>query len=260
MATSKPVRTGKRDNVSRSAPATIEPVDPDPAPASDGPPSNRGQRRKERTRRSLLDAARDTISERGVDATTIADIAERADVAFGSFYNHFDSKDTIIEAVIDESIALYADEQVRITSGVDDPALVIAIKTRLAIIKATGDPLWGWFLVRASLAYPHLRRGLADHVRRDVQQGVRLGRFNLPEINVGLAAVGGAILTGMEAALSGQLGSEADRDLAALVLRILGLATEEAAAVAAEPIGPYLSGLTISSAGGSGRSRPTAPR
>ncbi|MGZ5311085.1 MAG: helix-turn-helix domain-containing protein, partial [Solirubrobacterales bacterium] len=55
--------------------------------------AGRQQRRRERTRGRLLEAARDLFAEQGVEATTIAAIAERADVGFGSFYNHFESKD-----------------------------------------------------------------------------------------------------------------------------------------------------------------------
>ena len=69
----------------------------------------RGARRRHQTRRALLDAARQVIGERGVDATTIGEITERADVAFGSFYNHFESKDALVDDLIAEAVVAHRD-------------------------------------------------------------------------------------------------------------------------------------------------------
>ena len=61
----------------------------------------RGARRRLETRARLVRAARDLMARKGVGATSIQEITDAADVGFGSFYNHFDSKETIAAAVMD---------------------------------------------------------------------------------------------------------------------------------------------------------------
>lgn len=55
-------------------------------------PPNRLERRKQRTRESLIHAAQAFIAVGKLNAP-ILDITQAADVGMGSFYNHFESKD-----------------------------------------------------------------------------------------------------------------------------------------------------------------------
>jgi len=61
-------------------------------------------RRVQRTRELLQKALLDLISERGYDAITIQDVADRANVARATFYVHYSSKDDLFmschEAII----------------------------------------------------------------------------------------------------------------------------------------------------------------
>jgi TetR/AcrR family transcriptional regulator, transcriptional repressor for nem operon len=52
-------------------------------------------------RERLVEGARRVLHEQGVDATTLADIAEAADVPVGNVYYYFKTKDELIEATID---------------------------------------------------------------------------------------------------------------------------------------------------------------
>ncbi len=52
-------------------------------------------------RQRLIDGARQVLHEQGVEASTLADIAEAADVPVGNVYYYFKTKDELIEAVID---------------------------------------------------------------------------------------------------------------------------------------------------------------
>lgn len=58
----------------------------------DTPTLNRTERRKRATREAILEAAQALDGERGFGGGTIEEIAERADVAVGSVYNHFGSR------------------------------------------------------------------------------------------------------------------------------------------------------------------------
>jgi AcrR family transcriptional regulator len=65
---------------------------------------DRTQRRAVRTRQRLLEAALAMVSEKGVEATTIERITERADVGKGTFYRHFASKDEVVVALVDKAV------------------------------------------------------------------------------------------------------------------------------------------------------------
>ena len=69
-------------------------------------------------RDQLLAAAEELFREKSVDATTVADITERAGVAKGTFYLYFDSKDQLIaglrERVVNGMLELAAGSFARI--------------------------------------------------------------------------------------------------------------------------------------------------
>ncbi len=56
-------------------------------------------------RERLVEAAREVLHEKGVEASTLADIAEAADVPLGNVYYYFKTKDQLIEAAIDAHAA-----------------------------------------------------------------------------------------------------------------------------------------------------------
>jgi AcrR family transcriptional regulator len=60
------------------------------------------QARAEATRRKILDSAVDLFSELGYGETGLADVLQRAGVSKGAFYYHFDSKEAVATAIIEE--------------------------------------------------------------------------------------------------------------------------------------------------------------
>ena len=66
------------------------------------------QRRSEhvaQTRERILDAAFELFSKRGAQATTMNDVARRADVSPTTVTNHFPTNESLLEAVIDRLLA-----------------------------------------------------------------------------------------------------------------------------------------------------------
>src|SRR5262245_32590088 len=59
------------------------------------------------TREALLDAAVTLFAEQGVAATTSAEIAARAGVTPAMVHYHFRSRDRLLDAVVDERLALF---------------------------------------------------------------------------------------------------------------------------------------------------------
>ncbi len=58
-----------------------------------------------RTEARILEATRELLGDLGLDGTTLKAICERAGVRVGSFYNLFDSKETVVLRVVAEAIA-----------------------------------------------------------------------------------------------------------------------------------------------------------
>lgn len=69
---------------------------------SDRVRGTRAQRRASQTRRQLMHAAMEIFARKGMDATTIEDITEKADVGKGTFYRHFPNKDAVVAALTEE--------------------------------------------------------------------------------------------------------------------------------------------------------------
>jgi len=76
------------------------------AAISPKPPASRGERRKERTAAAILDAGERLFLSRGFSATTMEDLSEQADVAIGSIYAHFGSKEGVYAGLIDRALEL----------------------------------------------------------------------------------------------------------------------------------------------------------
>jgi AcrR family transcriptional regulator len=63
------------------------------------------QARSEATRRKIINAAVDLFSEIGYGSTGLGDIIRRAEMTKGALYYHFDSKESLAMAIIEESSA-----------------------------------------------------------------------------------------------------------------------------------------------------------
>ena len=93
------------------------------------PATTKGQR----TRATLVRAAAAVFERDGFLDARIADIAARADVATGTFYTYFDSKEAIFQEVVDELIdELYHQSHVGDIAG-PDPVARIAAANRLYV-------------------------------------------------------------------------------------------------------------------------------
>jgi len=201
--------------------------------------AGRGTRRRHETRARLVWAARELMAKKGIGATSIQEITDTADVGFGSFYNHFASKDAIAEAVMEDAIESFGDAADRLATTLDDPAEVIAASVRHAVRRAADDKAWGWFLVRTALARGGgIRRGLGHRLARDVRSGIEARRFTASDPLAATLAAGGAILAIIAGRLHGDIGSDAPERAAEVVLQLLGVPAKEARRVANRPLPP----------------------
>jgi AcrR family transcriptional regulator len=71
--------------------------------------TKRGELAKQARREEILSAARSVFAERGFGGTTIADIAEEANIALGTIYLYFASKEDVFAALNEKLIRLITD-------------------------------------------------------------------------------------------------------------------------------------------------------
>jgi len=62
-------------------------------------PRSLRERARETTRQALLEAAEQTFAEQGIEGARIEDIAARAGIAVGTFYNYFQDRDDLLTAL-----------------------------------------------------------------------------------------------------------------------------------------------------------------
>jgi AcrR family transcriptional regulator len=91
---------------------------------------DRKARRREQTRREILDAAWDVARERGLTGFTLRDVAQRVGMRAPSLYSHFDSKYSIYDAMYGEAWTQFAEvkavEEARLTPDMRETAHRIA--------------------------------------------------------------------------------------------------------------------------------------
>jgi AcrR family transcriptional regulator len=211
----------------------------------------RGERRKRETRSRLLEAALRLMAEKGMEGVAINEITEAADVGFGSFYNHFESKEAIYAALLDRVTEGFGDALDRLVRDIADPAEVISVCVRHTMLRARREPIWAQFLTRVGFSANVLDRGLDRRLLRDIERGVRTKRFPTNDVLMMWMSVRGTVLAcisvglqfgssqGMQPAQRKRLGFSADgipERTAATLLRTLGLAQAEAEAIACRPL------------------------
>ncbi len=197
----------------------------------------RGARRRRETRARLVWAARELMARKGIGATSIQEITDTADVGFGSFYNHFASKEAIADAVMEEALETFGAAADHLADSLEDPAEVLAASVRHAVRRAGADETLGWFLIRTALARTGgLRRGLGARLARDIRIGVERRRFTVDDQPSSAMAAGGAILGIIAGRLHHEIGDDAPERAATVVLRLLGLPAKEAARIARRPL------------------------
>jgi AcrR family transcriptional regulator len=198
--------------------------------------ATRVDRRKARTRAGLLAAARQLFAARGLERTTIAQIAEHADVAIGSFYNYFRTKEELLDALLEEELSQQLALLELRQAHVEDPAEKISIAHRHLVRVAQGDSDWAWLLVRLEVPFRAAWSVLGQLARSDLHSAIDAGRFHVADPALALNASGGALFAVIHGQLVGERSEQADVLHAEGVLRSFGLDRSEAAEIARRPL------------------------
>lgn len=205
---------------------------------------NRLERRKMRTRAALIRAAQ-TFVAAGKLNVPVLEITQAADVGMGSFYNHFDSKEELFQAAVNEVLDELGAILDKLTGEGEDPAETFARSFRLVGQLFRQRPEMSRVLLNTGLTLISADRGLAPRALRDIDAATRAGRFSVDDPTLALAVAGGALM-----GLGQLLHDQPERDdvetagrVTRDVLIMFGLPADEAAEICRRPL-PDLDELT----------------
>lgn len=195
-------------------------------------------RRQRRNRDALIAAARDIMTEKGVDAATMLEIAERADVGAGTVYNYFRSKDDLAIAVLETLMHDLALRIETVTNTFDDPAQVYAYGIRTVLDTATGDVRWAQMLHRSEVIADAMFRRMGPFAIRDLRLASQAGRFEVSNAELVWRLTTHALIGASLAITTGQFPVSAKDQIIVRLLCMTGIGANAAVELANRPRPP----------------------
>ena len=170
--------------------------------------------------------------EHGADRLRMSDIADRADVAFGSLYTYFENKQEVVDAVVAATLSALLEATRPDAEDHDDPAEAIAAASRRVVRIAYDDRPLALALMTLDQAQERFVEILAPRSQELLERGVASGRFELLDpvaVTAYLLAGGFELIRGV---LDGRFSDDADVICADTALRTAGIPPAEARAIA----------------------------
>lgn len=184
---------------------------------------NRYERRRIRTRTRLINAARQVFSEKGIEACTIHDITEAADVGRGSFYNFFDTKDELVATIVDEHVDLMLKMVSGAVTRYGEAAMALTAVLRYALEIELSNPTVTRFTVQTQGVGGDFFRKFHDVTFELVERGRATGVFTVASSELGVVSIASLMLGTLQAILIGRLPSDSTDVIVEASLRLLGM-------------------------------------
>jgi AcrR family transcriptional regulator len=201
-------------------------------------PKGRVALRQERNREALVRAGYQVMSEKGIDAATMQEIAELADVGAGTVYSYFKSKEELAIAVIERVMHDLAVRIAQVGDSFADPAQVYAYGVRTVFDAATGDLRWRQLLNRPEVIAEAMFRCHGPFAIRDLERAAAAGRFTLTDARLNFKLACYAIVGVSLAIVQGEMPASAVEPAVVRLLCMAGLDETAAAELARRPRPP----------------------
>lgn len=186
-------------------------------------------RKRARTRRALLTAGRLVLAAKGPDGATVGEIAKRAKVSSGTFYNHFPSLDDLIDAVVGELATGVEIGRDTLTVIENDPAMRVMLGARQLLALADEDPASASAFVALLATVPAFRDRVRSIVEGALTEGIAAGRFADHDAMALTDAVLGSCVQWMRTALAedGRRSASDRHDRLRLLMVLVGVSADE---------------------------------
>ncbi len=152
---------------------------------------------KQANRRAILDAARLVFARLGYDACSIRDIIRETDLAAGTFYNYFKSKEEVFETLASDGVKRFRPRLRNVRNTADDLASYIHAAYQAYFnflseenedaIRASALPI---ALVGVRVDTPEMK-AISDEIRQDMEEILeRSGQDRVDLDYIAAAAIG----------------------------------------------------------------------
>jgi len=190
---------------------------------------SRGHRKRERTRRGLVDAGLRVLAVKG-DGLAVSDVTAEAEVANGTFYNYFPDREALLDALAADVVLGLAEAAAG--EPTRDPAMRFAVASARVLERAAADPTWGRVLMRL-VHRPTVHENIDRYLREDLAAGHAAGRFDTGPDDATIDQVFGLLLMTIRRLVEGSAAPDAIERAIERGLRALGVPAAEARRVAA---------------------------
>jgi AcrR family transcriptional regulator len=208
---------------------------------------SRVQRKRGRRMQEIVAVAAELFGERGYDAVSLDDVAERLDVTKGSLYHYFSGKEELGSAAIETLGTAWTDRLAALVERVGGPpAARLRVLVREQLIVAVRDHPAGLGLFLVPDDWPEAQRAVIKELRRRhdrlfrdvVEEGVAAGEFVVVDVDTTLNCLHAA-MTQASVWYRGLRGARLDHAVDRLAATLMMLVGErpgqEAAASSATP-------------------------
>jgi AcrR family transcriptional regulator len=140
---------------------------------------SRRERKKRETRQSLMEAALRLFAKNGYDATTVKDITDAADVAKGTFFNYFETKEAILPAIAARRLEQLEEALTPERGAPESPVARIKFALRLVAEDPLCEQQLAQRLFAAIMRHREINPGhaLRDLLAEQVRQGQAAGEI-----------------------------------------------------------------------------------
>jgi AcrR family transcriptional regulator len=143
--------------------------------------AGRREQNKQANREAILEAAQRVFLEQGYDAVTIRDVVRRTDLASGTFYNYFRTKEELLRALVEEHVQALTAELKRVRGAARSLDAFVHGAYLAAFTAIAQDPVLYNLMLRNEAAVRELyqdsvmglsTRALRDDIRDAIRRGI----------------------------------------------------------------------------------------
>ena len=199
-------------------------------------------RRLAEREQTILGAAKSIVGEKGMGAVQIAAVAQRADIAAGTIYRYFPSKNDLVAEVIAAATDLELAAMRAAGDAAPGPLSALAACIATFAARALQERRLAWAVMAEPIDADidalrrDFRRALATELEKRIRTAMAGGHLPEQDARVAAPAVVGALLEGLVGPLAAQPGTvrEAVQMVTLFALRALGVVDARARGLVAQ--------------------------
>ncbi|MBY6540406.1 TetR/AcrR family transcriptional regulator [Rhodococcus sp. BP-349] len=198
----------------------------------------RHDRRRKQTRALLVESACAFLASDIGSRVSVQQLADRADIGVGSFYNHFANKEALFDVAIAETLTEFGSFFDEACDGIDDPVVLFANGVRMTAHLLESHRVMAEIVMRLGFEYLAKDTALAPRAAAGLQAAADSGRLTIDHLDTALACTAGSLL-GCLHLLAADPSLDVTRTVSALaagLLRMFGLDDNTATAAASHPL------------------------